>query len=73
MESDVNNVVTDLINYYTCLYPLVLVAEVKAQRSSHAFPDWSLAQHSSHHLTEKRKETILFTEAAWLPDFEAVG
>lgn len=64
MESDVNNAVTDLINYYTCLYLLVLVAEVKAQRSSHAFPDWPLAQHSSHHLTEKRKETILFTEVA---------
>ena len=73
MESDVNNVVTDLINYYTCLYPLVLVAEVKAQRSSHAFPDWSLAQHSSRHLTEKSKDTILFTEVTWLPDFEAVS
>ena len=73
MESDADNVVTDLINYYTCLYLLVLVAEVKAQRSSHAFLDWSLAQHSSHHLTEKRKETILFTEVTWLPDFEAVG
>lgn len=72
LGNDVNNV-ADLINYYTCLYLLVLVAEAKVQRSSHAFPDWSLAQHYSHHLTEKRKETLLFTEVAWLPDFEAVG